>query len=77
MALIQLEMYDALKAAGCPEPEARAAAMEVATMGGLLPMMAERLNRIHRKLNVLLGMMLIGFSAMLAACWQIFLRLPR
>jgi hypothetical protein len=35
------------------------------------------LDRIHRKLNIMIGVALVGFGAMLVACWHIFLRLPR
>jgi hypothetical protein len=77
MALIQLETYDALQAAGTPEPQARAAAEAAADMELRHTVMAERLNGIDSKLTVILWIMGIGFSTMLAAFWQIFLRLPR
>jgi hypothetical protein len=38
------------------------------------------LDRIHRKLNIMIimiGVAFVGFGAMLVACWHIFLRLPR
>jgi hypothetical protein len=84
MSLLNLETYDALKAAGTPEPEARQAAMEVATMGGILSVLAERVNGIDSKLTIMLWIMGIGFSAMLTGfgfilniLWQITARLPR
>jgi len=77
MSLLQLEMYDALKAAGTPEPEAREAAKVAADADTRLISMAERLNGIDSKLTLVIGVMLVGFGAMLAAFWQIFLRLPR
>lgn len=77
MALLQVETYDALKAAGTPEPAARAAAEVAANMDVRHSVMAERLNGIDAKLNVVIGVMLVGFGAMLAAFWQVFLRLPR
>jgi hypothetical protein len=77
MSSINFELYQALQSAGTPEPEARQAAMEVATMGGILAVLAERVNGIDSKLNVVIGVMLVGFGGILAALWQIFLRLPR
>ena len=77
MSLMNVEQYDALKASGCPEHEARQAAIEVATMGGILMTLAERVNGLDSKLNVILSVMLVGFAAIGAALWQIFLRLPR
>lgn len=77
MSLFQYETYAALKAAGTPEPEARQAAIAAADIDIRHTVMAERLNGIDSKLNVMLGVMLVGFGAMLAAFWQIFLRLPR
>ena len=75
MSFIQAETYDALKAAGAPEAEARAAA--AADIDVRHSVMAERLNGINPKLNLMIGVMLVGFGAMLAAFWQVFLRLPR
>jgi hypothetical protein len=77
MSLMNVEVYDALKAAGTPEHEARQAAIELATMGGLLLTLAERVNGVDSKLNLVIGVMLVGFAAIGAALWQIFLRLPR
>lgn len=77
MAMIQAETYDALLAAGTPEPQARAAAIAAADIDVRHSVMAERLNGIDSKLNLVIGVMLVGFSAMLAGFWQIFLRLPR
>jgi hypothetical protein len=81
MSLMNIETYDALKAAGAPELEARQAAIEMATMGGLLTIMAERLNGLESKMTWIMGIgftvMLAGFSAVFALLWQIFLRLPR
>ncbi len=81
MSLMNIEQYDALKASGCPEHEARQAAIEVATMGGLLAVLSERLNGVESKVTWIMGIgftvMLAGFSALFALLWQIFLRLPR
>lgn len=77
MSLINLEHYDALKASGCPEAEARTAAAAFADIDVRHTVMAERLNGIDSKLNLVIGVMLVGFSGIIAALWQIFLRLPR
>ena len=77
MSLINLEHYDALKAAGTPEHEARTAAAAFADIDVRHTVMAERLNGIDSKLNLVIGVMLVGFSGIIAALWQIFLRLPR
>lgn len=77
MSLMSVETYDALKASGCPEAEARAAASAAADIAVRHSVMAERLNGIDSKLTVMLGVMLVGFAATFAALWQIFLRLPR
>jgi hypothetical protein len=77
MSLFQYETYTAFLAAGTPEPEARQAAIAAADIDVRHTVMAERLNGIDSKLNVMLGVMLVGFGAMLAGFWQIFLRLPR
>jgi hypothetical protein len=77
MSLMQSETYAAFLAAGTPEPEARQAAIAAADIDVRHTVMAERLNGIDSKLNVMLGVMLVGFGATFAALWQIFLRLPR
>lgn len=77
MALLQSETYTALLAAGTPEPEARQAAEAAADIDVRHTVMAERLNGIDSKLTVMLGVMLVGFGAMLVAFWHILLRLPR
>ena len=77
MSLLQSETYTALLAAGAPEPEARQAAIAAADIDVRHTVMAERLNGIDSKLNLVIGIMLIGFGATFAALWQIFLRLPR
>jgi hypothetical protein len=77
MALLQTETLDAFRAAGAPEPEARAAAIAAADIDVRHTVMAERLNGIDAKLTLMIGVMLVGFGAMLAAFWQVFLRLPR
>jgi hypothetical protein len=77
MSLMQIETYEAHKASGCPEAEARAAASAAADIDVRHSVMAERLNGIDSKLNVILSVMLVGFAAIGAALWQIFLRLPR
>jgi hypothetical protein len=77
VALLQTETLDAFRAAGAPEAEARAAATAAADIDVRHSVMAERLNGIDAKLNLMIGVMLVGFGAMLAAFWQVFLRLPR
>ena len=77
MSLLNVEMYDALLASGTPEPQARDAAKVMADTDTRLLTMAERLNGIDSKLNLVIGIMLVGFSGIIAALWQIFLRLPR
>ena len=77
MSLLQTETLDAFRAAGAPEAEARAAAIAAADIDVRHSIMAERLNGIDSKLNLMIGVMLVGFGAMLAAFWQVFLRLPR
>lgn len=77
MALFQTETYFALTAAGAPEAAARAAAEAAADIDVRHTVMAERLNGIDSKLNLVIGVMLVGFSGIIAALWQIFLRLPR
>lgn len=77
MSLFQSETYDALLAAGAPEADARAAAIAAADIDVRHSVMAERLNGIDSKLNLVIGVMLVGFSGIIAALWQIFLRLPR
>lgn len=77
MSLLQSEAYDAHKAAGCPEADARAAAIAAADIDVRHSVMAECLNGIDSKLTLVIGVMLVGFSGIIAALWQIFLRLPR
>ena len=84
MSLLQLETYDALRAANVPESEAREAAKVVADAEMRVITMAERLNGLDSKLTIIMWIMGIGFSVMLggfaatsAALWQVFLRLPR
>jgi hypothetical protein len=77
MALFQYETYAAFLAAGTPEPEARQAAIAAADIDVRHTVMAERLNGIDSKLNLVIGIVLVGFGAMGAAFWQVFLRLPR
>jgi hypothetical protein len=84
MSLIQSETYDALLAAGTPEPQARDAAKVMADADMRVITMAERLNGLDSKLTIIMWIMGIGFSVMLggfaatsAALWQVFLRLPR
>lgn len=77
MSLLNIEMYDALLASGTPEPQARDAARVMADADMRMVTMAERLNGLDSKLNVVIGVMLVGFSGIIAALWQIFLRLPR
>ena len=84
MSLLNVEMYDALKAAGTPDTEAREAARVAADADMRVITMAERLNGLDSKLTIIMWIMGIGFSVMLggfaatsAALWQVFLRLPR
>lgn len=77
MSLLNIEMFDALKAAGTPDAEAREAAKVAADTEMRVITMAERLNGLDSKLTIIMWIMGIGFSAMLAAFWQVFLRLPR
>ena len=81
MSLLQVELYDALKAGGTPEPEARQAAIEAAQMNSLLVVIAERLNGLESKFTWIVGIgltvMVAAFSALFALQWQILLRLPR
>lgn len=71
MALILDSLYDALKAAGAPEEQARAAAREVADYDN-------RLNRIERDMTVLkwmVGALLALTLGMFWMQWQILDRL--
>lgn len=77
MSLLNVEMYDALLASGTPEPHAREAARVAADADMRVITMAERLNGLDSKLTIIMWIMGVGFSAMLAAFWQVFLRLPR
>jgi hypothetical protein len=84
MSLLQLETYDALRAANVPDHEAREAAKVAADADMRVITMAERLNGLDSKLTIIMWIMGIGFSVMLggfaatsAALWQVFLRLPR
>lgn len=77
MSVMQSELYFALRAANTPEPEARAAAEAAGDIDVRHTVLAERLNGIDSKLTIMLWVMGLGFSAMLAAFWQVFLRLPR
>lgn len=77
MPIMQSELYFALRAANTPEAEARVAAEAAGDIDVRHTVLAERLNGIDSKLTIILWVMGIGFSAMLAAFWQIFLRLPR
>lgn len=77
MSLLNIETYDALRAANVPETEARNAAKVTAEVETRMVTLAERLNGLDSKLNLVIGIMLVGFSGIIAALWQIFLRLPR
>ena len=77
MAMLQSETSFALLAAGSPETEARAAARAAADIDVRHTVMAERQGGIDRKLTLVIGVLLVGFSGIIAALWQIFLRLPR
>jgi hypothetical protein len=84
MSLLNIETFDALRAANVPEAEAREAAKVTADAEMRVITMAERLNGLDAKLTIIMWIMGIGFSVMLggfaataAALWQVFLRLPR
>jgi hypothetical protein len=77
MSLLNVEMYEALLAGGTPEPQARDAAKVMADADMRVITMAERLNGLDSKLTIIMWGMGIGFAAVLAALWQILLRLPR
>lgn len=84
MSLVNIELFDALRAANVPEAEAREAAKVMADADMRVITMAERLNGLDAKLTIIMWIMGIGFSVMLggfaatsAALWQVFLRLPR
>jgi hypothetical protein len=63
MALILDSLYDALKAAGAPEEEARAAARDV-------PGYDNRLNRIERDVNLLKWMVGVVIAVQLGTFWM-------
>ena len=77
MSLLHVETYDALKAAGTPEAEARAAACVAADMDMRHTVMLERLTVVDSKLTMILWMLGIGLSAVCAAAWEVFSRLPK
>ena len=63
MALILDSLYDALKAAGAPEDQARAAARDVAGYDN-------RLNRIGRDANLLKWMVGVVIAVQLGTFWM-------
>lgn len=76
MSLMQVELYDALKAAGTPEPEARQAAIEAAGASSLLGTLAERVNGLARLVMWMGGVMLtlhvLTLGSVLAVLWRSF-----
>ena len=81
MSLIQIEVYDALRAANVPEAEAREAAKVTAEVETRLITMAERLNGLDSKLNWIgattIALNILNLIATLALAWQVLQRLPR
>ena len=80
MSLLQVEMFDALKAAGTPDAEAREAAKVTADTEMRVMTMAERLNGLDSKLNWIgattITLNVLTLSAILALAWQVLQRLP-
>lgn len=83
MSLMNLETYDALKAANVPEPEARAAATVIATGETRMLTLTERLDSLRAHLTVIQWVIGIGFAALIAMSilqlnwmWQVLHRLP-
>ena len=81
MSLINIELFDALRAANVPEAEAREAAKVTAEVETRLITMAERLNGLDSKLNWIgattIALNILNLSATLALAWQVLQRLPR
>jgi hypothetical protein len=63
MALLLDSLYDALKAAGAPEEQARAAARDVAGYDN-------RLNRVERDLSILKWMVTVVIAMQLGTFWM-------
>lgn len=84
MSLLSVEHYDALLAAGTPEPEARAAAKVTAETETRVLTMTERLDGLRTHLTIIQWVLGIGFAAVVALnilqanwMWQVLQRLPR
>jgi hypothetical protein len=77
---MQIELYDALKAGGTPEAEARHAAIEAAGSTSLLGTLAERINGLERLVlwmgGVKLTLHVLTLGSVLALAWQVLQRLP-
>lgn len=80
MSLINLETYDALRAAHVPELEAREAAKVTADVETRMVTLSERLNGLDSKLNWIgattITLNVLTLSAILALAWQVLQRLP-
>jgi hypothetical protein len=83
MALLNLEVYDALKAVNVPEPEARAAATVIATGETRMLTLTERLDSFRTHLTIIQWVIGIGFAALVGMSllqlnwmWQVLQRLP-
>jgi hypothetical protein len=84
MALLHVELYDALLASGTPEPEARAAAKVLADTDTRVLTITERLDGLRLHLTIIQWVLSIGFAAVVALnilqanwMWQVLQRLPR
>jgi hypothetical protein len=83
MALLNIEMYDALRATGTPETQAREAAMVLARVETSTLTMAERLDSLRTHMTVIQWVLGIGFAALVGLnilqanwMWQVLQRLP-
>lgn len=80
MSLMNLETYDALRAANVPETEARDAAKVTAEVETRMGTLAERLNGLDSKLPWIgattITLNVLTLSAILALAWQVLQRLP-
>lgn len=80
MSLLNIETYDALRAANVPDAEAREAAKVTAEVETRMVTLAERINGLDSKLNWIGGatiaLNILNLSATLALAWQLVQRLP-
>jgi hypothetical protein len=84
MSLLNIELFDALRAANVPEPEARAAAKVLADTDTRVLTITERLDGLRIHLTIIQWVLGIGFAAVVALnilqanwMWQVLQRLPR